>query len=280
MSIRCFLSGAGRQEDVPSELLQNEIVWQFNYDLILTRCKLYDTILTRCQNKGKEAKSMPRGSPERIKKRKSEILDACERIYREQGFYGVNIKEISTETSFTRPAIYNYFETKEEILLGLLAREYERWCNELEGMIPLGEKVSRAQLAEQIAHTLEKKETLLRILNMNLFEIEQNSRVERLAEFKKLYSRSVTALAQLLNAFKPDIPDKECEAFCESFLAFLFGVYPFAFHTEKQKEAMNLAGVRFREPTIYQMVYQCLLRLIPDKIEHKNSSDDESIFQD
>lgn len=280
MSIRCFLSGAGRQEDVPSELLQNEIVWQFNYDLILTRCKLYDTILTRCQNKGKEAKSMPRGSPERTKKRKSEILDACERIYREQGFYGVNIKEISTETSFTRPAIYNYFETKEEILLGLLAREYERWCNELEGMIPLGEKASRAQLAEQIAHTLEKKETLLRILNMNLFEIEQNSRVERLAEFKKLYSRSVTALAQLLNAFKPDIPDKECEAFCESFLAFLFGVYPFAFHTKKQKEAMNLAGVRFREPTIYQMVYQCLLRLIPDKIEHKNSSDDESIFQD
>lgn len=209
---------------------------------------------------------MPRASAERTEKRKSEILDACEKVYREQGFYGVNIKEISTETSFTRPAIYNYFETKEEILLGLLAREYEGWCSELEGIIPLAEEADRLQLAEQIARSLEKKETLLRILNMNLFEIEQNSRMERLAEFKILYSCSVTALTKILQAYQPDIQDKECEEFYESFLAFLFGVYPFAFHTEKQKEAMKLAGIHFKEPTIYQMVYQCLLRLIPNKI--------------
>ena len=54
---------------------------------------------------------------------------------REQGFYGVTIKEISTEISLMRPAIYNYFETKEEILLGLLTIEYGEWCAGLEGLI-------------------------------------------------------------------------------------------------------------------------------------------------
>ena len=34
----------------------------------------------------------------------------------------------------TRPAIYNYFETKEEILLGLLIREYDSWCKALEAV--------------------------------------------------------------------------------------------------------------------------------------------------
>ena len=34
-----------------------------------------------------------------------------------------------------RPAIYNYFETKEEILLGLLTIEYGEWCAGLEGLI-------------------------------------------------------------------------------------------------------------------------------------------------
>ena len=179
---------------------------------------------------------MPRGSPERTKKRQNEILDACEKVYREQGFYGVNIKEISTETSFTRPSIYNYFETKEEILLGLLAREYESWCMELEALIFSAKKSSYSTLSEQIAHTLEKKETLLRILNMNLFEIEQNSRIERLAEFKKLYLRSTVALTEILHSLQSTITDLECEQFCESFLSFLFGVYPFAFHTEKQKK--------------------------------------------
>lgn len=54
---------------------------------------------------------------------------------RAQGFYGVTIKEISTEISLMRPAIYNYFETKEEILLGLLTIEYGEWCAGLEGLI-------------------------------------------------------------------------------------------------------------------------------------------------
>lgn len=208
---------------------------------------------------------MPKGSPELTEKRKNEILDACEKIYKIQGFYGVNVKEISTEISLTRPAIYNYFETKEEILLGLLSREYEGWCRELEELIPQAGGCSRTELSEQIAHTLEGKEVLLRILNMNLFEIELNSRVERLAEFKKRYLRVVTALSDILRSYKTDGADMECEDFCNSFCAFLFGVYPFAFHTEKQKEAMKIAGVELKEPTIYDMVYKVLIRLIPDK---------------
>ncbi len=224
------------------------------------------SIFTQCQNNiWNGVAFMPKGSPELTEKRKNEILDACEKIYREQGFYGVNIKKISTEISLTRSSIYNYFETKEEILLGLLAREYDSWCEDLEELIDSAEKLNNAMLASQIAYTLEKKEILLRILNMNLYEIEQNSRIKRLAEFKKKYLRSISALTGILHSFKSDIEDLECVEFCETFSSFLFGVYPFAFHTEKQKEAMKLAGINFREPTIYQMVYQCLLRLIPDK---------------
>ena len=36
--------------------------------------------------------------PKIFKKRKNEILDACEKRYRTQGFYGVNIKEINSST--------------------------------------------------------------------------------------------------------------------------------------------------------------------------------------
>ena len=75
---------------------------------------------------------MPKASPELVEKRKKEIIDACETIYKAKGFYGVTIKEISTRTSFTRPSIYNYFETKDEILLALLVREYEKLNEDLQ----------------------------------------------------------------------------------------------------------------------------------------------------
>lgn len=41
--------------------------------------------------------------------------------------------------------------------------------------------------------------------------------------------------------------DLECEGFCETFSAFLFGVFPFTKHTEKQREAMELANVKLNE---------------------------------
>lgn len=208
---------------------------------------------------------MPKGSPELTEKRKNEILDACEEIYKVKGFYGVNIKEISTKVSLTRPAIYNYFETKEEILLGLLAREYEDWCGELEAIIPSAKDMDTVALAHRIADTLLDKDTLLRILNMNLYEIEQNSRIERLAGFKTLYARAVSAITEILRAYNPEVTGSDCTDFCNSFCAFLIGAYPFAHHTEKQNHAMELAGVTFAEPTVYQMVYKCLLRLIPNK---------------
>lgn len=212
---------------------------------------------------------MPKGSPELTEKRKNEILDACEKIYAEKGFYGVTIKQISTEITLTRSAIYNYFETKEEILLGLLIREYESWCNELEKITKFSHKLNRLELSKQIAHTLEGKETLLRILNMNLFEIEQNSRVERLAEFKVQFKKSISVLCKILYYYNTDISDTECEEFCEMFSAFLFGVFPFTKHTKKQLEAMQIAGVNMKEPSIYEMIHRCLLKMLPEKESNK-----------
>ena len=208
---------------------------------------------------------MPKGSPELTEKRKNEILDACEKIYAEKGFYGINIKQISTEITLTRSAIYNYFETKEEILLGLLIREYQNWCNELEKIAEFSNNLNRLELSKQIAHTLENKETLLRILNMNLFEIEQNSRVERLAKFKVEFKKSISVLCKILHCYQSDISDIVCEEFCEMFSAFLFGVFPFTKHTQKQLEAMQMAGVSMEEPSIYEMINRCLLKMLTEK---------------
>ena len=77
---------------------------------ILTLCKNDDIInLHRVRMQTERKIIMPKGSPELTEKRKNEILDACEKVYRTQGFYGVNIKDISTQISLTRPAIYNYY---------------------------------------------------------------------------------------------------------------------------------------------------------------------------
>ena len=71
---------------------------------------------------------------EQVMDRRKEILRACSEMYGREGFDGVTVKTIAERTSFSRPSIYNYYQTKEEILLDLLKQEYLEWSGDfLEG---------------------------------------------------------------------------------------------------------------------------------------------------
>ena len=69
---------------------------------------------------------MPKGSEELTNARKDEIINACAALYETMSFREITLKEIGRQTSFTRTSIYNYFQTKEEIFLALMQREYEK----------------------------------------------------------------------------------------------------------------------------------------------------------
>ena len=75
---------------------------------------------------------MPKGSKELTNARKDEIISACEKLYQSIGFKEVTLKEIATITSITRTSIYNYFQTKEEIFLEILKREYLLWIVDMQ----------------------------------------------------------------------------------------------------------------------------------------------------
>ena len=64
--------------------------------------------------------------------RKEEIINACKELYDQYHFKDITIKLISEQTTCSRPSIYNYFETKEEIFLALFQQEYEKWKIELD----------------------------------------------------------------------------------------------------------------------------------------------------
>ena len=81
---------------------------------------------------------MFKGTPEIISERREEIIDACEKLYQSMNFKDLTFKEIGNETSFSRPTIYNYFKTKEEIVLAMIEREFERWNADLESILNSG----------------------------------------------------------------------------------------------------------------------------------------------
>lgn len=198
---------------------------------------------------------MPKGSEALTNARREEIIEGCARLYETVSFKEITMKEISTAISLTRASIYNYFQTKEEIFLALLQREYERWTARLEKAREDHEKMSREEFARELAHSLEERQQLLKLLSMNLYDLEENCRFERLVEFKVVYRRALVEVGNCLEKFFPEMTEEERQDFLYLFFPFLFGVYPYTVVTDKQRRAMDEAGLLYREQTIYEIVY-------------------------
>lgn len=205
---------------------------------------------------------MFKGTPEIIAQRREEIVNACDKLYQEMSFRDITLKEIGNATSFSRPTIYNYFQTKEEIFLALFEREYDSWNDELENILASDRNYSREELADLIAKSLEKRETLLKLLSMNNYDMEANSRSELLASFKRAYGKSLKYFGMLLEKYCPDITHDEAEHIKYVFFPFMFGIYPYAEVTARQKAAMKEAEVEYKYQSIYEITYNCLIRLI------------------
>ena len=205
---------------------------------------------------------MFKGTPETVAQRREEIVAVCEQLYRTMSFKDITLKEVSNVTSFSRPTIYNYFQTKEEIFLALFEREYERWNADLEEILNSDGKYSEQQLAELIAKSLERRAQLLRLLSMNNYDMEENSREELLSSFKRAYGESLQNFRMILEKHCSWLSGADIQQIMYVFFPFMFGIYPYAEVTAKQKEAMTEAEVDYKYQSIYEITYNCLTRLL------------------
>lgn len=194
--------------------------------------------------------------------RRNEIVAACEKLYQTMSFKDITIIEIGKETSFTRTSIYNYFNTKEEIFLALLQKEYEFWIEDLEKIIAENEKLSKENFADLIAKSLSNRLQLLKLLSMNHFDMEMNSRQENLIEFKKVYGKSLATVNKCLNKFFPRMSKANKNNFLYAFFPFVYGIYPYAVVSEKQIEAMKAAKTNFVFHSVYELTFNFVKKFL------------------
>ena len=189
---------------------------------------------------------MPKASEARALARREEIVDACAQLYEAKPFKEITLGEIGAKTSFTRTSIYNYFRTKEEIFLALLEREYAAWTADLDALAA----PDAAALPAAFAALLERRRRMLKLLAMNLYDMEAGSRIEALVQFKRAYHASMQAVERCLQRHFPRCTAEDAQQFIYAFDPFRFGVYPYTEVTEKQREAMDAAGVPYRSYSV------------------------------
>lgn len=61
----------------------------------------------------------------RIQRRRALILDAAARLFAEKGFHRTTTRDIAKAADVSEGTLYNYFETKDELLMGIMGQLVE-----------------------------------------------------------------------------------------------------------------------------------------------------------
>ncbi len=63
---------------------------------------------------------------------RQKLLDAAEAVVREEGYAAATVRRVSSRAGMTHQAVFYYFGSQDELLLALLRRSNEAYCNRLD----------------------------------------------------------------------------------------------------------------------------------------------------
>jgi AcrR family transcriptional regulator len=201
---------------------------------------------------------------EQITGRQEEIINACDQLFSQNGYDGVNFKAISELTSITRPTIYNYYKTKDEVLLDLLKREMLNWQACLVEVMDTAAKMTKEQYSTCLTETLLSHDKMLKLSSILFTFLENNSGIEKLADFKKEVMKVLGTIAVSVDKYFPMATAENKAVFVSAFYAYILGLYPMSHPSQKQLEAIQRAGVDYVALDFQNMCYYGILLLLSD----------------
>ena len=191
-----------------------------------------------------------------------EIIDACASLYETKSFRDITIRDIGEKTSFTRTSIYNYYHSKEEIFLALLRREHEAWTEDLNGISRQYGKLSAEEFADKLARSLEKRGMYAQTDVHEHLRYGGQQPSGKSGGLQKVLCKRAAGCHVLPGKVFPSMTADNIQEFLYALFPFLFGVYPYTSHTEKQIQAMKMAHVHFISHSIYELVKPFAVRLL------------------
>lgn len=201
---------------------------------------------------------MPTVSAEQIQARKDEILDALENLMKSHSFRNISMQDIADATSFTRGSIYNYYQTREEIVLGLLKREYDSWNAALCELSPT--ESTPECVAEMICKSLEQRRFLLRLHSIGYRNIMEYIRTERLAEYQRSFYQAMEQIKALFYTAAPTASDADAIEFVHQFFTMLLGLDSMIIENDVLQNALHLSGIPERQHTIHSILGKFIIR--------------------
>lgn len=175
---------------------------------------------------------------------------------------------IARAAGFTRSNIYRYFATREEVFLDILQADLTAWIAGLADWIAPGAHTVPAFVERWVDSLLEHPH-MLGLLAVLGTKLEEGSSIEALAAFKRQSRENhLREIGHLTRAF-PGLAQRDAHKAIQMRSALVVGAFPAIFPTQKQREAMDQAGIPFPggdyRDAMVAAIESFMIRVVPDQ---------------
>ncbi len=185
--------------------------------------------------------------PEEKEIRRQAILKAARRLVREVGSLEFSLSELGRRSRVSKPNIYRYFETREEVLLSVWVEEVAELTTALEAAlaaVPVGDS---AGVVGAIVGAFASQPMVCELTSICAPVLERNLTVEPIVAAKQTLAALSQTIAGLLHARLPTLPLADCGWLAASTATYVAGLWPAAQPGKNAEEAYArpaLAGMK------------------------------------
>lgn len=133
---------------------------------------------------------------DRSDERYEEILRAGEKVFRERGYADATLRDVADAVGISRPTLYYYISTKEELLAKILEEplmEMTRTISEVASLdLPAPERLHRAILTQMAAFERHRPEMFVFLAE----GLHLGPRTERIAPNAREYGEALTGIIE------------------------------------------------------------------------------------
>jgi hypothetical protein len=134
----------------------------------------------------------------------------------------------------------------------------------MQKVIQTTEAMTKERYCAFLAETIAPRDKMLRLFVILCTNIENQCGLEKLTVFKKEVGCVFVTLRESLDKYFPQTDLAKKNFFMTAFLSYMHGLYPLAYPSKKQLDAMTLAGREYAPVDFKDTFYKAMLLLLAD----------------
>lgn len=167
--------------------------------------------------------------PEQKAERSDAILNAARSLFSELEYEEISLNGIAREAGISKPNVYRYFSTREEIFLAIFEEEQAHFVRSLITRLKkIRAKDSVGAISRAWVEIALKNPTWLNLLPQLSNSMERNSSVDQLVHFKKIAYQRFSELVETLEQIYPRLDTQQWIAVVQCTFSMMAGLWPFS----------------------------------------------------